>query len=232
MSKFSKSANAKLVAGGVFFFGFLSFGVIKSCATLNGNKDIVDTNKDFNIAIDYTGKGVSLVKINRYSDYQGQTIEYVTEDNLVILTGLTNTELMYVCSYEEAYNRALELCGIDPSSLICYDENQEIELEYWNKNLFNLNYDFNYVIVEDENGVTVRKIDAWRDWEEDDKVQFTDTAGNVYLSSFDNVKLVNNINAPEDALYRYVLSLSGSEDRIIGDDISRGGYQRKLSNNQ
>ena len=224
-------SRATIVIGSITLIGTIAY-TLRSCgAQLSSNRDNFDLEKTFDYVIDYKGeKGTSITKINRYSDYEGQSSEIITQDGLHILTGLTNSELVNVSSYEEAYNRALELSGGQEDEITSYDQLRELDYEpfdsnEWNKKYFNFNYDFDYAITESSDGVIVKNIRTWRDWDSDDKVQFIDMDGNVYLSTFDNTSLVNSSITNEegeelqlsDAVYDYALSLAGSEERLYGD---------------
>ncbi len=233
MSRYYSSFDASgalLVVEGIIVIGVLALSVRSCGAKLSSNRDNFDTEKAFDYAIDYKGEGVSITKVEQYSDYTGQTSEIITQDGLHILTGLTDAELVHVDSYEEAYNRALELSGGQDDKISSYDQLRGLNYEpyednTWNKQYFNMNYDFDYAITESKDGVTVKNIRTWRDWDEDDKVQFADMDGKVYLSSYDNTSLVNSTITNEegediqlyDAVYDYALSLAGSEDRLYGD---------------
>lgn len=220
MSYSSDTPTPILVIGGIVIVGGIIFTFAKCGAELAGNKDMIDTEWYFNCAIDYKGEGVSIVNIADYTDYEGITVEYVTNGGLTVLTGLNGTEIIGVSSYDEAYQRALELAGNDSSQIVEFDKNMGYQFrtdDSFNKRLINFNYDFDYAIVEDEHGVTITKITNWRDWEDDDKVQFIDTKGIVHLGTYDNVKLVSTIGSSEQELYEYAVSLAGSEDRVFGD---------------
>lgn len=211
-----KDKLSLLVIGGV-----IVVGTIKGCSKLNSNRDNFDTVKEFNAVIDYNEYGTSIAKIDSYTDYKGSTVEYVTSDGLEILTGLNNVQLVRAVDYDKVYDLAIELSGGEVSRVISYDKlqklNTKIEEYGWNKTLWNLNYDFDYCITETEDGVVVKKITTWKDWDADDKVQITFEDGTTLLTTFANTKLVNTMNAGETALYNYALSLAGSEDRLFGD---------------
>ena len=224
------ATGATLVIGGIMVVGIIGLSIRSCGAKLTSNRDNLDTEKAFDYVIDYKGEGTSITKINSYSDYAGQTSEIITQDGLHILTGLTDAELVNVDSYEEAYNRALELSGQNEDKISSYDQLRGLDYEpyednVWNKIYFNMNYDFDYAITETDDGVIVKNIKTWRDWDDDDKVQFIDMDGHVYLSSYDNTSLVNSITINEegesiqlpDAVYDYALSVAGSEERLYGD---------------
>lgn len=217
-----------LILGGVF----LVLG-LRGCSKINSNRDIIDTEKNFNFIIDYQGEGTSIVRIDQYSDYTGQTVEYKTQDGLDILTGLHDAELIHANSFDTAYNIALKMSNNKKENVNSYDQNMNLNTtidpaEGWNRNFLNLNYDFNYAISEEPYGVRVDEISTWKDWDDDDKIQYVDKDGVIHLSTFDNTKLVNEDSSSLEAVYQYALSLAGSEDRLYGDVDKENGRVLKL----
>ena len=72
-------------------------------------------------------------------------------------------------------------------------------------------------ITETADGVVITNISTWRDWDDDDKVQFVDADENISLTTYLSTKLVNSEYTTKEAVYQFALSLAGSEDRIFGD---------------
>lgn len=218
--KSSTPVSVKLYIAAII--GVATLSLTKCSSQLSSNRDNIDTEKCFNFIIDYNGEGTSIVKVDSYSDYKGASLEFKTQDGLQILTGLHSSEAMYAASYDMAYERALKLTGGNADKIFSYDLSQGLdvqvdEVKAWNKNFFNLNYDFDYAITETDNGVIITNISSWRDWDDDDKVQFVDADGNIYLTTYMSTKFVNSEYASEESVYQYALSLAGSEDRISGD---------------
>ena len=78
-----------------------------------------------------------------------------------------------------------------------------------------MNYDFDSVLIEGEDGIAIFDISSWRDWDDDDKVQLSISDGPVILKDMGEVKLLNSENADENSIYNYALTLAGSEDRVF-----------------
>lgn len=198
-----------------------TFGAVKGIKKLGSNRDNIDLVKEYNIIEDYDYGSVSLAQIVSYSDYSGLTVEVITQDGLKILTGLNSAELIKTDNYEIAYNMALEMSGGNDSSIVYYDEirglDTGIHSNGWNKKYLNYNYDYNYAITETKAGVCVRKIVSWKDWDEDDKVQIEFEDGSVILTDYAHTKLVSTLDSAPTSLYKYAVSLAGSEDRVYGD---------------
>lgn len=217
MSNYNKFA---LMIGALTIGGTLVVSGLKSCSKLSSNRDNFDTVKEFNAVIDYNKEGTMIAKVNSYSDYQGEVVEYSTADGLQVLTGVQNVQLVRATNYDNVYDLAIELSGGEISRVTSYDNLQNLSTKFdgigWNK-IYSLNYNFNYCIIENDNGVLVKKIASWKDWDDDDKVQVEFADGTVILSDFTNLKLVNTEYAGTNSLYNYALSLAGDESRLFGD---------------
>ena len=221
MSYYSDSVDkAKLTVSLLTLGGFLVVGGVKSCSKFNSNRDNFDTVKEFNAVIDYNGEGTMIAKVDNYSDYSGEVVEYSTADGLQVLTGVQNVGLVRATDYDRIYDLAVELSGGEVSRVISYDKLQNLSTKLdsngWNKT-YSLNYNFDYCIIENENGVLVKKVVSWKDWDSDDKVQVEFEDGMVILTDFTNLKLINTEYARPNSLYNYALALAGDESRLFGD---------------
>ena len=56
-----------------------------------------------------------------------------------------------------------------------------------NKQIIDLDYSFNYAVIE---GIGEVKVKSWNDYENSDMIQVTDTDGSVYLTHSSNVVLI------------------------------------------
>ena len=230
----------KLINGtkALIVVGSVSYLAIKGIVVLGSNKDKIDTEKHFNYIIDYNGEGTSIVKMNEYTDFNGQTIKFKTQDDLRVYTGLSKAEIVKANSYESAYEIALRLTGGIDENITSYDMNQGLDittedindknvfvewLTGWTKKYINLDYDYDYAITETPNGVVVDSIETYKTWNEDDKVQYIDSEGIVYLGSFDDISLLYSGYSSPESVYQYALSLAGSEDRLSGDIDKENG---------
>lgn len=203
------SEKITICVGGLIVIAY----IIRGCAQIEGNKDMVDMNKSFNIAIDESSSAISIASIYSYADYAGSQIQFVTQDGLVVLTSTKNTHLLSQGNPELVQEYALALANGDESIIYNYNELQEVDNSIWNKDYYNLNYTFDYALIRSEEGIIIAEVDQWRDYE-DDKIQITLTNGTIILKDVDDIKLVNSENAPSDSVYNYALSLVGDESKI------------------
>lgn len=96
---------------------------------------------------------------------------------------------------------------------VCFCNDLEKADNVWNKDLFDLNYTYNYAFIKSEEGLVIAEVDQWKDYS-DDKIQITLTNGTIILKDVEDVKLINSTNAIPDEVYNYALSLVGDESRI------------------
>lgn len=203
--------------------GIISIGigmtVMKSCAAVGGNKDIIDTKKSFNIALDENDDAISITNITSYNDYEGSQIQFTTQDNLVVLTSTINTQLLSQYDYSLVKEYAIALANGDEEKVYSYDELQGMSLQMpesgWNKDFFDLQYTYTHALISSEHCIVIAEIDSWRTYSEDDKIQLTLTNGTTILKDVADVKLLDATYAGEESVYNYALSLVGDESKIM-----------------
>ena len=86
--------------------------------------------------------------------------------------------------------------------------------DLWNKGILDLQYTYNYALIESEDGITIAEVASWADYSEDDKIQITLTNGTTILKDIKNIKLLDDTTANENSVYNYALSLVGDESKI------------------
>lgn len=184
-----------------------------------GNKQLLDFNKSFNVAIETNGTTTSIVGIQEYTDYTGAQIQFVTNDGLRVLTSTHQTQLMKAFDQFSVEEYAFAVSGNKPENIVDYNELQGIEISFeidnWNKDILDMHFVYNKAIILTDNVATIVPLETWRDYEEDDKLQLKLEDGTCILVSSDKVKLINDDDAKEDSLHNYALSLVGSEDSVV-----------------
>lgn len=207
------------IGAAIIVLGIGGYHLIGSTAgKINSNRDLIDTEKSFNMAIEQTPNTVSVVKIRNYTDYQGDTVEFETDDGLRVLTSIVNTSLINEDKYQDGFNYATQLANGKSNRVISYDSLQENGLELsegWNKRLANFDYNFDKAVeMTDDGCLIVYNVASWKDWETDDKVQITTTDGRVLLTHFRNVRLIDTSKAEKGAFENYIFSLVGDNNLI------------------
>ena len=238
----SKGELAGKIVTGVLLVGILGYGGYKlvgsTVGKVNSNRDLIDTEKSFNIVLEKTPNTVSVVKIVNYTDYQGDVVEFENEDGLRILTSIVNSSLMKEDKYADVYKYAEVLGSNKQYGAISYDKLQGNDLvmkDGWNKKLNNFNYNFDKAVEILEDGtIVVYEVANWKDREEDDKLQITTPDGRVWLTHFKNVRLIDTKNAEKGAFESYLVSLAGEQEKIMQyedmtKNTSSNGKRKRLS---
>ena len=195
------------------------YNLVRCGSRLSSNRDNLDTEKSFNAVMDENENSISISLIDGYSDYNGSTYQFRTRDGLVVLTDSKDSQLLRVDSFEELSSYAEIFANGNSDKIASYDELQglsvDVDYDSFTKEYFDMNYDFDSVLIEGEDGIAIFDISSWRDWDDDDKVQLSISDGPVILKDMGEVKLLNSENADENSIYNYALTLAGSEDRVF-----------------
>ena len=76
------------------FTGILAATV--SLTTLTGcNMTLFDTEYDFNKAIILGDNTATIVEVKKWNDYEGEQLQIITKDGLVLITSAYDTKLVY-----------------------------------------------------------------------------------------------------------------------------------------
>lgn len=195
------------------------YNLVRCGSKLSSNRDNLDTEKSFNAVMDENENSISISLIDGYSDYNGSTYQFRTRDGLVVLTDSKDSQLLRVDSFEELSSYAEIFANGNSDRIASYDELQglsvDVDYDSFTKEYFDMNYDFDSVLIEGEDGIAIFDISSWRDWDDDDKIQLSISDGPVILKDMGEVKLLNSENADENSIYNYALTLAGSEDRVF-----------------
>ena len=195
------------------------YNLVRCGSKLSSNRDNLDTEKSFNAVMDENENSISISLIDGYSDYNGSTYQFRTRDGLVVLADSKDSQLLRVDSFEELSSYAEIFANGNSDKVASYDELQglsvDVDYDSFTKEYFDMNYDFDSVLIEGEDGIAIFDISSWRDWDDDDKVQLSISDGPVILKDMGEVKLLNSENADENSIYNYALTLAGSEDRVF-----------------
>lgn len=177
------------------------------------NKQIIDFNKSFNIAIEKNDESVSVVGINGYKDYNGSMIQISTDSGLVILESTNQMQLVKSTSRDstDSYIQSLT----DDLENVTYVDDINYDSDLWNKKIIDLNYVYNKVIILSNDTATIAKLDTWKNYKKDDKIQIKLEDGTCILTNADKIKLINDRNANEESIEEYAASLVGSKDKVV-----------------
>lgn len=191
-----------------------------------GNKQRLDFNKAFNIAVEVNGENVSVAGIKSYSDYSGTQIQFVTNDDLRVVSSTHQTQLIKSENKESFHHYILALSGNKEENIINYGdlEGKEAEIDFHsvlvNKDKLDWHWTYNKAIILSDGTATIVTIETWKDYD-DDKIQIKLSDGTCILTEIDKVKLVNDENANETSLKSYAITLVGSEENVVEYDAEK-----------
>ena len=204
--------------GGLVVFA-CGYTLVKCSALSNSNRDN-NIEKKFNAVMDENENSISISLIDGYSNYIGSsTYQFRKRDGLIVLADSKDSQLLRVDSFEELSSYAEIFANGNSDKVVSYDELQglsvDVDYDSFTKEYFDVNYDYDTVLLEGEEGIAIFDISSWRDENDDDKVQLSISDGPVILKDMSEVKLLNSENADENSVYNYALTLAGSEDRVF-----------------
>lgn len=200
--------------------------LVASTLTGCGNRDMWDSEKKFNFALESNNGVVSVVGLEKYYDYSGEQIQIITRDGLTILTSTRNTELLKGLNKESIENYVS--LKTDGGEIYFVDEMCGNELEFSDgsrtKGWFDTTYTYDKVIMQEDDHILVANVKQWADYE-DDKIQIILNNDISILRYSTDVKLVAT-NGNDEAFYNYCLSLVGDEDKIFYYDTPSKSYSK------
>lgn len=187
-----------------------------------GNKQMMDFNKSFNVVIEKNRETLSVAGIQAYSDYEGSQVQFVTNDNLRVLSSTMQTQLVKADSEDSVNNYVMSLA--EENDIVFYDKLQGTNISYnpsdWNKDILDLNFTYNKAIMISDDNAVILELNTWKDYE-DDKIQIRLADNTCILTNIDKVKLINDEATEEDSIKNYAISLVGDEDKVIFYDVAK-----------
>lgn len=190
-----------------------SFTLMTSLTGCGFNKQVVDFNKSFNIAIEKNDDAISVIGIKKYADYSGSMVQVTTNNGLIITESTSQTQLVKSTSKTSTDNYVNSLT--DNSENITYVGDINYDSDLLNKKIADLNYEYNKAIIVSNDTATIVNLDTWRDYDEDDKIQVKLEDGTCILTNADKIKLVNDKDADEGSIEEYAQSLVGSKEKVL-----------------
>lgn len=201
-----KTTSKVLVLGTVT--GVILVGSLTSC-----NRQMVDFNKSFNVAIEKNDESVSVMGIDGYKDYVGSMVQITTDSGLIIL-GSTNQMQLVKSTSENSISSYVSFLT-DDEKKVTYVDDINYDSDLWNKKVINLNYEYNKAVILSNDTAMIVNLNNWRSYEDDDKIQIKLEDSTCILTNADKIKLVNDKHAEEGSLEKYAASLVGGKDKVL-----------------
>lgn len=206
---------------------YKTFAALCVASTLTGcgNKDMFDTEKGFNFAVESNNGVVSVTGVEKYYDYSGEQIQILTKDGLFILTSVKNTELVKSSDKEDLEDYITLKAGTGDINYVDVMNGRELDFDTsYRKGWVDTTYTFDKFIMQEDDHILVGNVKQWDDYE-DDKMQITLNNNIAVLLYATDVKLVAT-NGNDEAFYNYCLSLVGDEEKIFYSDVPSKGYSK------
>ena len=161
------------------------------------NYDILDTQWRYNKAVTFNGNKALVFNIAKWRDYEGEQLQLVTEDNMVVLLSSYNSKLFYdKQSSTKAEDFAKMYVGSDG---VVSKLGQEIDSDsFINYDILDLNYNFNKIIIFKDKTAVILPISEWCDYE-GEQLQVSVIGGPTMVTAAYDSILVNDTRSQSKA---------------------------------
>lgn len=157
------------------------------------NKDLFDTNWSFNKAITFNNNHALVLPIKQWRDYEGEQLQVITEDGLVLNLCSYNSKLAYDAHSEiKAADFAKYYVGTD--GIVTDLTTKASSTQGFNYDLWDTKWGFNKAIVIKEDKVIILPINKWCDYE-GEQLQLVITDGPTIVTAAYDTILVNDIES-------------------------------------
>ena len=179
-----KQKSKKLKLSSFLLCGLLSTNLLTGC-----NRTVFDTKYGFDKAL-ILGDDTSIIaNVINWKDYEGEQLQFVTSDGLIILSSSFDTN----CFYGSSTNYSIEKVAKNAisSEEEIYTIGEEQEKTTFNLDLLDTNWKFNKSITFNGNNALILPVAEWKDYEGEQLQIITPDGLIANLCSY-NSKLVND----------------------------------------
>lgn len=179
-----KQKSKKLKLSSFLLCGLLSTNLLTGC-----NRTIFDTKYGFDKAL-ILGDDTSIIaNVINWKDYEGEQLQFVTSDGLIILSSSFDTN----CFYGSSTNYSIEKVAKNAisSEEEIYTIGEEQEKTTFNLDLLDTNWKFNKSITFNGNNAIILPVAEWKDYEGEQLQIITPDGLIANLCSY-NSKLIND----------------------------------------
>ena len=179
-----KQKSKKLKLSSFLLCGLLSTNLLTGC-----NRTVFDTKYGFDKAL-ILGDGTSIIaNVINWKDYEGEQLQFVTSDGLIILSSSFDTN----CFYGSSTNYSIEKVAKNAisSEEEIYTIGEEQEKTTFNLDILDTNWKFNKSITFNGNNALILPVAEWKDYEGEQLQIITPDGLIANLCSY-NSKLIND----------------------------------------
>lgn len=161
------------------------------------NYDLLDTRWRFNKSVTFNGNKALVLNIAKWRDYEGEQLQVVTDENVVLLLSSYNSKLFYdKQSTMKAEEFASMYVGTDGT---VSELGSDIDDTIFNYDLIDLNYNFNKIIIFKDEKAVILPIDEWTDYE-GEQLQVKVTNGPILVTAAYDSILLNDTRSNTKAI--------------------------------
>lgn len=179
-----KQKSKKLKLSSFLLCGLLSTNLLTGC-----NRTVFDTKYGFDKAL-ILGDDTSIIaNVINWKDYEGEQLQFVTSDGLIILSSSFDTN----CFYGSSTNYSIEKVAKNAisSEEEIYTIGEEQEKTTFNLDLLDTNWKFNKSITFNGNNALILPVAEWKDYQGEQLQIITPDGLIANLCSY-NSKLIND----------------------------------------
>ena len=190
------------------------------------NYDLIDTNWKYNKAVTFNDNKALILNIAKWRDYEGEQLQIVTDDNMVLLLSSYHSKLFYdEKSTTKAKDFAEMYVGTDGT---VSELGRDVSSDKWiNYDLFDLNYNFNKAIIFKDKTATIYPIDQWKDYE-GEQLQLKITDGPTMVTAAYDTILVNDTKSSNKAYDIASRIAETVEDYTKGLPVKEGFFNKQI----
>ncbi len=152
------------------------------------NYDLIDTNWNYNKVTLFNKNKALLLNVNNWRDYEGEQLQVVTNEGMVLLLSSYNSKLFYdKQSNTKAEDVSKMYVGTDGTFSTLgkeIDSNKII-----NYNLIDLKYKFNKVIIFKDNKAIILPVEQWKDYEGEQLQIKVENGPIIVTAAYDSILL-------------------------------------------
>ena len=157
------------------------------------NKELFDANWGFNRTILFNGNNALILPVDDWKDYEGEQVQVITDDKLVLNLCSFNSKLIYDAESDtKASDFAKMYVGEDGNVVDL--STSSTESSRFNYTLVDTKYGFNKAIVLKDDAIVILPIDKWCDYE-GEQIQLEITDGPTMVTDSYHTILVNDIES-------------------------------------
>lgn len=195
-----------------------------SLITTGCNQTVVDTNYGFDKALILGDDTAIIMDVATWSDYDGEQLQLITNDNMVILSSSFDTNP--IIGSNETYSVENIAANALTSEGEITDLTSDNDETSYNRAFFDTKWTFNKAIIFNGNNALVLNIDRWKDYEGEQLKVKTEDGLILNLCSY-NSKLINDMNSETKAkdFAEYYVGSDGIITDLSTDDRSNLNYE-------